>query len=63
MKVSANGYQRVVDNAELGANVSREAREHGCIVQMNPVTRQTIILPNVLPGMLRINQMFYQAAA
>lgn len=55
--------ERIVKTSEPLGAVVREARSRGCIVQIDPATRQTVIRPHALPGMFRINQMFYGRAA
>lgn len=50
---------RIVKGSERYADVIREARASGCIIQIDPETRRTVIRLRT-PMMVRINQFTYQ---
>jgi hypothetical protein len=54
---------RIVRRTERLHEVVCEARSTGCIVHIDPISGRTVIRPHPLPGMLRINQIFYRNAA
>jgi hypothetical protein len=54
--------QRTVHPKENLRAVATEARQNGCIVQVDPINHQAFIRPNLLPGLKAVNQVFYRGA-
>lgn len=55
--------ERIVKPSESLRAVAREARQQGCIVQIDPINHKAFIRRRLLPDMKPINQIFYRSAA